>query len=366
MKRVRIVFILFFFLLCLKTKWTVANAAESFELHVLDVGQGQCVFVKMDDRYLLFDGGGRAASSFVISYLKQQKINKLDYVAISHYDEDHMSGIIGVLNVFPCDTLLVPGYVGEGDLYQSLAVAALSNGCTMFHPNVGTSWDVGTGNIQVLCPIRDDYGTDNDMSLGFRIGFGDIHCLICGDAEKSSEIDMVNSEMDLSGDLYIVDHHGSSTSSMDSFLDAMNPSYAIISCGKDNEYGHPSIETMLRLQNHKISVFRTDEQGTIIAYSDGNDIWFNVAASEYSTPGNYFLIDENGQDETTKQIQNRTVEVREKEDDHQYVCNTNTKKFHNPDCNSVNQIKEENKLVTDLDRDELIAQGYEPCGSCKP
>ena len=148
MKRVRIVFILFFFLLCLKTKWTVANAAESFELHVLDVGQGQCVFVKMDDRYLLFDGGGRAASSFVISYLKQQRINKLDYVAISHYDEDHMSGIIGVLNVFPCDTLLVPGYVGEGDLYQSLAVAALSNGCTMFHPNVGTSWDVGTGNIQ--------------------------------------------------------------------------------------------------------------------------------------------------------------------------------------------------------------------------
>ena len=104
-------------------------AAETFEIHVLDVGQGQGVLINADGHYMLFDGGPRNTSSYVVSYLKQQGIENLDCIAVSHYEEDHISGIIGALEAFHCNVFLAPPYAGTGDLYQSLAVAALSNGC---------------------------------------------------------------------------------------------------------------------------------------------------------------------------------------------------------------------------------------------
>lgn len=97
----------------------IAHAAQPFELHLLDVGQGQSVLIEADGHYMLIDGGGRSSSSFVVSYLKQQGIDHLDLIAVSHYDEDHMSGLIGALSVFPDDELLLPSYEGEGSLYQS-------------------------------------------------------------------------------------------------------------------------------------------------------------------------------------------------------------------------------------------------------
>ena len=95
-----------------------AHAAQPFELHLLDVGQGQCALIEADGHYMLMDGGGRSSSSFVVSYLKQQGIEYFDEIALSHYDEDHMSGLVGVLSVFPVNQILLPPYAGEGELYQ--------------------------------------------------------------------------------------------------------------------------------------------------------------------------------------------------------------------------------------------------------
>lgn len=340
-------------------------AAEPFELHVLDVGQGQSVLIEADSHYVLIDGGGREASSFVVSYVKQQGIEKLDYMAVSHYDEDHMSGVIGALNVFPCDVFLAPGYAGSGDLYQSLAAAAFSNGCDIIHPETGTVYEAGNARIEVIGPVRKDYGNDNDMSLCFRIGYGDRHFIICGDAESSSELDLVESGTDISADIYVVDHHGSSTSSMDAFLNAVSPSYAVISCGSQNGYGHPAMETMQRLQNHGISMYRTDVQGTVIACSDGNDIWFDLDPSDNWSAGTAALTLD--ADTPSGGVITRQAPLQEEESAvYDYVCNTNTRKFHYPDCKSVDQIKEENRLNTNLSRDELIAEGYKPCGNCNP
>ena len=157
-------------------------------------------------------------------------------------------------------------------------------------------------------------------------------------------------------DVYVVNHHGSFTSSMDTFLDAVNPEYAVISCGKGNSYGHPSMETLQRLQNHGVDIYRTDEQGTIIAHSDGYDIWFDHVASD-DWVNRSMPVGEKLQE----------VEQQEKEtQEYTYVCNTNSKKYHYPDCKSVNQMKEENRLFTSLSREELLAEGYEPCGNCNP
>lgn len=206
-----------------------AYAAQPFELHLLDVGQGQCALIEADGHYMLIDGGGRSSSSFVVSYLKQQGIEHFDYVALSHYDEDHMSGLIGALSVFseyPDGQILLPAYAGEGELYQSFAAAAVSNGAVILHPLAGESFFLGGAIVEVVGPIRTDYEGENDRSLVFRITYGDISCLISGDAEQESEWDMANSGMDISADVYVAGHHGSRTSTTEPFLDAVAPAYA--------------------------------------------------------------------------------------------------------------------------------------------
>ena len=343
----------------------IVYAAESFELHLLDVGQGQCVLIEADDHYMLIDGGGRSSSSFVVSYLKQQGIDHFDLVAVSHYDEDHMSGVIGALFVFPADEVLLPSYAGEGELYQSLSTAAVSNGAVILHPLSGMEFPFGGATVEVVGPVRTDYEWENDRSLAFRITYGDVSCLVCGDAEGTSEWDMANSGQDISVDIYVVNHHGSRTSTTDSFLDEVSPSYALISCGKDNSYGHPTAEVLQRLQGRGIQMFRTDLQGTVILYSDGYSIWAEQEPCQDWTPGTY--------EDQTRQVpvgdgsgERGDVATGDSLEEIQYVCNTNTMKFHYPSCNSVKQMKESNRMNTNLSRDELIAQGYQPCGNCHP
>ena len=371
-KRLRILTIVVLLMIAYKT--TLVLAANQFEMHVLDVGQGQCTIFGAEGHYMIFDGGGRGSSSFVVSYLQQMGIETVDVVAVSHYEEDHMSGIIGVLSAFSCKRLLLPPYEGTGELYQSLATAALSNGCEIIHPRVGDNYSFGGADLKVLGPQKPDYPADNDMSLCLKVTYGEKGFLVCGDAQQASEMDLVNSGENLKADVYVADHHGSSTSSMDAFLDCISPQFAIISCGKDNGYGHPSMETLQRLKNHGISLFRTDQQGTIVAYSDGSDIWFNMEPSDNWAAGNNVISLDRLGDDTDDFAMSRvwpTEENPEKtqdetEESFQYVCNTNTKKFHAPRCNSVKQMKEENRLYTNLNREELLAEGYEPCGNCKP
>ena len=349
-----------------------AYASELFEVHVLDVGQGQAVLIEAANHYMLIDGGGRASSSFVVSYLKQNGIEGLDLIAVSHYDEDHMSGTVGVLSAFPCGILLLPPYAGATELYRSLAVAAVSNGCRIIHPGVGETFSLGTAGIEVIGPVRTDYANENDLSLSFYVSCGNISAIICGDAEQESEFDMARENADLQADLYVVNHHGSSTSSTDVFLSSFSPSYAIISCGKENLYGHPSMETLQRLQKHGLTIYRTDMQGTVIAFSNGEDIWFNTDPCENEVPenGTVFSLgmtaNEGSNQYVTRQIPSETETPAEAGEEYLYVCNTNSKKFHYPECGSVNKMKEKNRLYTNLSREELLAEGYEPCGSCQP
>ncbi len=353
-----------FFIIFLLLGTLSVQAAEPFELHLLDVGQGQSTLVEADGHYMLIDGGGRNASSFTVSYLQQQGVQYLDYIAASHYDEDHISGLIGVLSAFPCGLLLVPPYSGGGELYQSFASAALSNGCTILHSYAGQSYELGSAVVDVVSPVRMDHQLENDMSLGFHISYGDTSVLVCGDAEQESEMDMAQSVEELQADILVADHHGGSTSCTDAFLDVAAPVYTLISCGRDNTYGHPSMEALQRIQNHGSSLYRTDLQGTIVAYSDGAGIWFNTEACTDWSSGTAALTSELAGDAGSGEVPDRSIDAEA--GDYQYVCNMNSKKFHYPNCDSVNQMKEENRLYTNHSREELIAEGYKPCGNCNP
>ena len=108
--------------------------------------------------------------------------------------------------------------------------------------------------------------------------------MFMGDAEETSEQDMISTGMNLDCDVLSVGHHGSASSTTWDFLEATSPSYAVISCGINNQYNHPSADTMGRLSDMGIPVFRTDKQGTIIAVSDGTNIsWSQEPCNDYSS-----------------------------------------------------------------------------------
>lgn len=325
-------------------------AASDFELHMLDVGQGLSVLVKADGHYLLYDGGGAGASSFVVSYLKQQGIEYLDYIVASHYDDDHLNGIVGALHVFSCGTVLSPDYAPDTDIYRSYVLAVQENGAAVTHPLPGDLYSLGGASVQILGPSSYDNAVENNNCISICIDYEGFRFLLCGDLEAEGEEELVGSGADLSCDLYVVNHHGSASSSTFYFLDQVLPNYVFLSCGKDNPYGHPAKETLERLSSIGCELYCTDRQGTIVAHSDGGSLWFDTDPCTDWSSG-----DSSAEAADTESSGSIT-----------YVCNINTYKFHYEYCDSVDQMKEKNKRITTESRDSLIAQGFVPCKNCNP
>lgn len=335
------------------------------EIHVLDVGQGLSVLVESRGHYMLYDGGDRDKSSFVVSYLKEEKVNSLDYVIASHYDADHLNGVVGALNVFPVKQVFSPDYAADTRVFNSFQSVIETKAIDRKQPQVGTTYQLGDASFQILSPTGDKYSDPNNYSIGIRITDGDSSFLITGDAESDSEKEMCKTNLELESDVYIMGHHGSGTSTSWELLQKATPEYAILSCGTGNTYGHPHIESMEKLQDMEIQLLRTDKQGTIIASTDGTSITWNTdPCNDYSAGDINDKPIQPQKQGTEKQSSN--VTANQVTIGTEYILNTSTKKIHYPDCNSVKQMKEKNKKTTTESRDSLIAQGYSPCGNCRP
>ena len=246
---------------------TQSTDAADCAVYFLDVGQGNCVLAESDGHYMLIDGGDRSHSSFVVSYLQQAGLTALDYVLISHYDADHVSGVIGALYQFDVGNVLSPDYSADTKIYQSYVNCLKKQNITPVHPQVGDTYILGNASFTVVCPDRYDYEEENNRSLGIRLTDSSHSFLILGDAQSKSESAMLNENLDLSADVYMVSHHGSASSSTEKFLRAVHPAFAVISVGADNDYGHPAQKTLSRLEAQDIQILRTDLSGTITAYS---------------------------------------------------------------------------------------------------
>ena len=266
-----------FFNLNNKTDFT-SDAPDECSLAVtfLDVGQGNCVLIESGGHYMLIDGGTNDKSSFVVSYLKNKGITKLDYVIISHYDADHLSGTIGAMYNFEVGTLLSPDYETDTKIYRSYLTCIDKQNISPVHPSVGDYFTLGKSEFEVVCPDKYTFDNENDNSIGIRI-HDDYHSfLILGDAAKESEKAMISSGMNLSSDVYMVSHHGSKSSTSAAFLDYVSPTYAVISVGAGNSYGHPSDTILKRIESRNIETFRTDLNGTITAYSTPDNIKWSL------------------------------------------------------------------------------------------
>ncbi len=315
------------------------------------------VLVESDGHYMLYDGGDSNKSSFVVSYLKEQHISELDYVIASHYDSDHLNGVVGALNVFPTGQVYAPDYTADSRVYRSFNRIIADKGIQKTQPSVGETFCLGDSSIQILAPTGTEYADENDYSIAIHIQEGETSFLITGDATSESETEMAASGLELDSDVYVAGHHGSGSSSSWELLQKAVPEYAVISCGAGNTYGHPHSEVMERLRSMDVQILRTDKQGTIIGYMDGKTITWNTSpCNDYSA----------GDSDDVPPTHQETESAYASPASSGYILNTSTKKFHYPTCSSVKTMKESNKKASTESRDAIISSGYRPCGRCHP
>lgn len=342
-------------------------ADSKMDIHFLDVGQGLSVFVQCDGKTLIFDGGDRETSSYVVAYLKNMGVETLDYLICSHYDSDHISGLVGCLSVFQVKNVICPDYVHDSKTYRSFVTKMQEKGLDMIHPPVGSVFDFGAAQFMILAPEVIDENNSNENSVAIKLIHGENSMVVTGDAESGSEAAMCKSGLDLSCDILVAGHHGSATATTWDFLMKTVPEYAVISCGKENSYGHPHEETMEKLESMEIQVYRTDKQGWISVVSDGNTLdWSQEPSNDYSSGETTSADTSVPAAETEESSKEQTEPEQNETDSRQYVLNTNTKRFHIPGCRSVGQMKENNKKEYTGTRDEVIQMGYRPCGNCHP
>lgn len=328
-------------------------------VHFLDVGQGLSIFVQSGGENLIYDGGDRGTSSFVVSYLQQQGVETIDYLISSHYDEDHLAGLIGCLNAFDVETVIGSDYEHDSDLYQSFIDTVSAEGLEIQHPEVGTEFQFGTGKFAVLSPaeIVDD---SNANSVAIKLENGQNSFIFTGDAEHNSEAAMCASGIDLDCDVLVPGHHGSATATSWDFLEATVPEYAVISCGTDNQYGHPDQDTMDKLQDMGINVFRTDKQGTIIALSNATNItWNTEPCNDYSSGD---TSDAGTQPQVTAaptQVPEPEVTEAPAQSETVWLSATGSKYHSIPDCGNMNP-----NSARQISRSDAEAQGYEACKKC--
>lgn len=333
------------------------SADSTFSVKFIDVGQADSALVECDGHYMLIDGGNRGDSNVIYSVLKNSNISHLDIVVGTHAHEDHIGGLPGAFNYATASLTLCPVKNYDSAAFNNFKKYAEEKGNGIVVPNVGDKYKLGSSNITIL-GVNSSSDTNN-TSIVLKIQYGKTSFLFAGDAEREAEQVILGNGFDLSATVLKVGHHGSDTSTTYPFLREIMPKYAVISVGKGNSYGHPTEATLSRLRDADVTVYRTDENRDIIFTSDGSTVSVSMGKE---TPIVKYDV-ETSRTTTTKKY-NEEQNNNSKGTD--YIINKNTGKFHYTYCSSVKQMKESNKKFYTGDRDDLVSQGYSPCGNCHP
>ena len=246
---------------------------EKLQIWFLDVGQADSILIQDNDTYMLIDAGNNEDGEKLVSYFQSLGIESFQYVIGTHAHEDHIGGMNDIIDNFNIGTFYMPDAITTTATFESVLDSLEAKNIAFQTPTVDSTFELGDTTIDVLYVGTDD--TDlNNTSIVLKLTYGNTSVLFMGDAEK--EVETIIEKKDISADVLKVGHHGSNTSSSKTFLEKVNPSYAIISVGTGNSYGHPSHTTIQNLENQNIQIYRTDENGTIIMTSDGTNITFQT------------------------------------------------------------------------------------------
>ena len=296
--------------------------------------------------YVLIDSGEREYSDRVIDYINEQGAQRLRYVIATHPHSDHIGGMRSILKAIDADNFITEESDSDTLIWTNLLESVRDKGMDYFDAEAGDSYTFGEAEFTVMGPLSDSYEEDNSASVVVKVKYGDISFLLTGDSDYVSNNEMIDSGEDLTANVIKLGHHGSDDATSSGLLQAVDPMYAVISCGKGNEYGHPAKETMEKLELIGCEAFRTDTQGTIVAETDG--IRLHITTAFDSAEGNYTAGDERHDLSPLNPIGNKKSML-----------------FHDPTCEGVSNMKPGNKVELSS-REDALAQGYSPCSACNP
>ena len=329
-----------------------ATPGSDLTVHYIDVGQGDSEFIELPNgETMLIDAGNSQNAADIISYIQNKGYSKIDYIVATHPHADHIGGMTDILGSFTIGKMYMPKKQHNTKAFEGLLDVIEQNSIGLYTAKAGTSiLATDDLNISILSPISDSYSDLNDYSAVVKITYKGTSFLFMGDAESVVENELLQEKSDINADVLKVGHHGSSYSSTVDFIKSVAPKYAVISCGANNQYGHPHAETLVTLNSFNINTYRTDESGTIIITSDSVKITVDKKAS---------AIKENAPPVVTHTEKPQTVTDNLNDDIIVYKTNYG-KKYHNSGC----QYLSKSKIPVSLQ--SAKSSGLTPCSKCSP
>lgn len=239
----------------------------------LNVGQGDSELIQVNGKNMLIDAGTNAGAQDLVKDLKNRGIKTIDIAIATHPHEDHIGGMDEVLENFDVNSFYAPKVEHTTKTYENMLKAVKNEGLKIKQIKEGTDIDLGKNTkVEVYSPIKTNYEELNDYSPIMKISYGNNSFMFTGDAETPVEQEVLNEHKNLKADVLKLGHHGSHSSTSEPFLKAVDPSIAIVSCGKDNKYGHPHKETMSNLKKAGVTVYETFRDGDITITSNGEKL----------------------------------------------------------------------------------------------
>lgn len=248
---------------------TTFNESSNLYVSFLDVGQADSILIENNNEFMLIDAGNNNDGSLLVDYFRSKNITNFKYVVGTHPHEDHIGGLDDIIDNFYVSNVYLPDVITTTKTFSDVLDAIEDKNLKYKVPLIGEYFTIGDAKVRVVYTGSNEKDLNNS-SIVLKLTFGNNSFLFTGDAEEKIEKLILNTNID--ADVLKVGHHGSSYSTSSSFLKAVNPKYAIISVGEENNYNHPNDSVIKKLNSNNIQIYCTDEVGSVIVTSDGNNI----------------------------------------------------------------------------------------------
>ena len=247
------------------------NSESKLIVHFLDVGQGDSIFIELPNgKTMLVDAGENYHGQGIIDYVQTIGYQKLDYVVATHPHEDHIGSMPYIVRNFEIGSIYMPDVTANTAAFESLLKAIKAKGLRVKNGRTGVHIiKDGELTADIIAPDKPDESNLNNSSIVLLLTFGNVSYLLTGDAE-TKELNAIRADMHAT--VLKAGHHGSKTSTTQTLLKKISPSVTVISCGKNNDYGHPHAEVLKMLKSVNSSVYRTDRDQTVIVATDGSSL----------------------------------------------------------------------------------------------